>query len=90
MPITVLALFVLGIGNFAFHRAVLESGHPLLNQFAPLTGFMGGKLTLIIEFGILLGTMLLVANGWPGLLWAYVIYTALNSVSAWLILSGRI
>ncbi|WP_390584671.1 hypothetical protein [Erythrobacter sp. MTPC3] len=90
MPITVLALFVLGIGNFALHKAVLESDHPMMSQFAPLTRFMGGKLTLVVEFGILVAAMIMVANGWPGLLWGYVIYTALNAVSAWLMLSGRV
>ena len=32
----------------------------------------------------------LVANGWPALAWAYLLYTVLNMASAWLILSGRV
>jgi hypothetical protein len=34
--------------------------------------------------------MLLAANGWPGLAWAYLLYTCANGATAWLILSGRV
>jgi hypothetical protein len=34
--------------------------------------------------------MLMAAEGSLGWVWGYVIYTALNALSAWMILSGRI
>ncbi|WP_299195825.1 hypothetical protein [uncultured Erythrobacter sp.] len=83
-------IFMLGIANFALHRAVLESGHPLLGQMPGFVQSLGGRLTYLAEFLVLLAAMALAANGWPGLVWAYGLYSALNAVSAWLMLSGRI
>jgi hypothetical protein len=39
---------------------------------------------------VLLAALLLAANGWAGLAWAYLAYSALNALSAWLILTNRI
>ena len=83
-------IFLLGVGNFALHRAVLESRHPLLGQMPWFVHMLGGKLTLLTEFLVLLAALLLAANGWPGLAWAYLAYSALNALAAWLILTGRI
>lgn len=83
-------IFFLGIGNFALHKAVLESGHRLMGQISGSVRGNGGRLTLAVEFGVLLLAMMFAANGWPALVWAYFIYTLINAVSAWLILSGRI
>lgn len=83
-------IFLLGIGNFALHRAVLESRHPLLGQMPWFVTVMGGKLTLLTEFLVLLAALLLAANGWPGLAWAYLAYSGLNALAAWLILTDRI
>ena len=65
MP-AVLALFVLGIANFAMHKAVLESGHPLVGQMPRFVHKLGGRITLAAEFVLLLGAMLLVAAGFAG------------------------
>ncbi|MFU7527071.1 hypothetical protein [Qipengyuania sp. ASV99] len=83
-------MFFLGVGNFALHQAVLDSGHPLVGQMPGFVQSLGGRLTLVAEFLVLLAAMLLAANGWEGLVWAYGFYSALNALSAWLILSGRI
>ena len=83
-------IFFLGIANFALHKAVLESGHPLLGRTPWFVHMLGGKLTLATEFLVLLAAMMLAANGWPGLAWAYLGYSALNALAAWLILSGRV
>ncbi len=85
-----LIVFFLGIANFALHRAVLESGHPILVQIGWLFRSLGGRLSLIAEFALLLGTMLQVANGAIGWAFAYIGYTALSALSGWLILSGRV
>ena len=90
MTFALIIIFVLGIGNFALHRAVLESGHPLLGQMPGFVEMLGGRLTLVAEFLVLLAAMTLAANGWAGLVWAYAAYSVLNGLSAWLILSGRI
>ncbi|MDJ0978501.1 MAG: hypothetical protein QNI87_08180 [Erythrobacter sp.] len=80
---------ILGVVNFALHRAVLESDHPLLSQMPDFLGSIGGRLSLIAEFAVLLAAMLLTANGWPELAWAYLAYSALNGMAAWLVLRRR-
>lgn len=86
----VLVIFVLGIGNFALHKAVLESGHPLLGRMPWFVHMLGGRITLVTEFLVLLAAMLLAAQGWPTLVWAYLAYSLLNALSAWLILTRRV
>ncbi|MEP7221622.1 MAG: hypothetical protein ABI673_03030 [Novosphingobium sp.] len=82
--------FLLGVANFAMHKGVLESGHPLLGHLPRLMRAPGGWASLFIEFLLLLGTMLLVGNGAPGWAAAYAFYSAVNALSAWLILTGRV
>ncbi|MBD2843183.1 hypothetical protein IB285_13055 [Erythrobacter sp. KMU-140] len=86
----VIIIFVLGVGNFTLHRAVLASNHPAIEQMPRFIHMLGGRLTLVAEFLILLAAMLLAANGWPGLAWGYLAYTALNGLTAWLLLTGRV
>lgn len=86
----ILFVFLLGVGNFALHRAVLDSGHPLLRQMDWLVDALGGRGSLALEFALLLAALLLVADAAPGWAWAYAGYSALNAISAWLILSRRI
>ncbi len=83
-------IFVLGIGNFALHKAVLESGHALLGQVPGYVHALGGRLSMLTEFLVLLAAMMLAANGWPNLVWAYLVYSGLNALAAWLILSDRV
>ena len=86
----IIMLFALGVANFAMHKAVLESGHPMVARTSVWFGLMGGKLGLTVEFIVLLGAMLMVDSGMGGWAWAYFAYSALNALSAWLILSGRV
>ena len=83
-------LFLLGIANFALHKAVLESDHPLLAHLPALFRSPRGQVSLIVEFLLLLGTMLMAANGVSLWLWGYAAYSSLNGMSAWLILTRRV
>jgi len=83
-------VFLLGIANFAMHKAVLESGHPLLGQVPWFVQMLGGRASLVVEFVMLLGSMLMVASGSTGWALGYAGYSVINLVSAWLILSGRV
>jgi len=83
-------VFLMGVANFAMHRAVLDSGHPILAQICWLYRPLRGRLSLAVEFALLLGTMLLIASGGAWWAWGYGLYTAMNGTSAWLILSGRV
>lgn len=83
-------VFLLGIGNFAVHKAVLESRHPAFERVPQPLRKRASQATLAAEFVLLLGTLLLVASGHPGWAWGYLAYSALNGLSGWLILSRRI
>ena len=85
-----IVIFVLGIGNFALHKAVLESGHPLLGQMPGFVHMLGGRFTMATEFLILFAALLLAANGWPGLAWAYLAYSCLSTLAAWLMQTDRV
>ena len=85
----ILFVFLLGIVNFAAHRAVLESGHPLVEAVPALFQALGGRMSLIVEFAMLLGAMWMVAAGATGWALAYLLYSLVNGLAAWLILSGR-
>ena len=85
----ILFVFVLGIGNFALHRAVLDSGHPALAQMTWLVRGRGGRASFVLEFVLLFAALLLAADGHPGWAWAYFAYSLLNALAAWLILSRR-
>lgn len=85
-----IVVFLLGMGNFAAHKAVLESEHPLLGRVRFFFSLLGGRFSLTLEFAMLLGAMLLVAQGSWGWVLFYAVYTGVNAASAWLILSGRV
>jgi hypothetical protein len=82
--------FVCGVLNFAMHKAVVESRHPLLLQMPWFFGTLGGKMGMVIEFVLLVGSMLMIAAGSSGWLIGYAIYSLVNGLAAWLILSHRI
>ncbi|MEZ5689822.1 MAG: hypothetical protein R3E21_13720 [Caenibius sp.] len=86
----ILLIFILGVGNFAVHKAVLESGHRLLGEMPWFVHMLGGRLSLFTEFLVLLAAMLLVSTGGTGWAIAYLGYSAINGVAAWLIITRRI
>ena len=90
MNMAVIIIFVLGIGNFTMHRAVMDSGHPLLRAWNGLLHPVGRWLALGTEFLVLLLALMLASNGWPWFAFAYALYTACNALASWLMLSGRV
>lgn len=83
-------MFLCGVANFAFHGAVIDSGHPLLARIAYRRRGLWPRLSLLLEFAVLLTAMLLVANGYGAWGWAYGFYTLGNAIAAWLIISRRL
>ncbi|MEO0032618.1 MAG: hypothetical protein RIS94_2376 [Pseudomonadota bacterium] len=86
----ILFTFLLGIGNFALHRAVMESGHPLIGQLPWFYHAMSRRLSLVVEYLMLLAGLLLAAED---IVWGpigYLLYSLLNALSGWLILTRRI
>ena len=86
----ILITFLLGIGNFALHRAVMDSGHPLLGRMPWFYHALGGRFTMGIEFMLLFAALLFAAQDNVSGPIAYVIYSVLNSFSAYLILTNRV
>lgn len=85
-----IVMFILGVGNFALHGAVRDSGHPMLMRMPWYAHQMGGNFSLLVEFLMLLACMLMTAEGSVGWVWGYGLYTIANGFAAWLILSRRI
>ena len=83
-------VFFLGIANFALHKAVLESRHPLLGRVPWFLQLLGGRFSMTVEFAMLLGALLMVGAGERGWAWFYAAYSGINAMSAWLILSGKV
>jgi hypothetical protein len=90
MNVAVIIIFVLGVGNFTMHRAVMESGHPMLRVWPAMAHPLGRRIAFGTEFLVLLLALMLASNGWPGFAIAYAIYTLCNALASWLMLSGRV
>ena len=55
-------VFLLGIANFALHRAAVESGHPLLGMIRESSRLFAPRVTYGVEF-VLLVAALMLAHG---------------------------
>jgi hypothetical protein len=82
--------FFLGIGNFAMHKAVVESGHPFVEDTKLYFGkYFGRNGGYAVEFVILAGAMLMAFGGSIWIVIAYFLYSTFNALAAWLLLSGK-
>lgn len=89
MPVLLIVTFILGVGNFALHQAVLESGHPMFGALRDASsGLRWGLLAL--EFAVLVVALLLVYRDQPVWGWAYGLYSLANAATAWLVLTRRV
>lgn len=86
----VILTLLLGIGNFAWHRAVIESGHRMISDMQPARLQAIRWLSLAVEFLLLCGALFAVRSGHTIWLWTYMGYSAINGGAAWLIVSRRI
>jgi hypothetical protein len=86
-----IACFFMGVGNFAMHKAVVESGHPFVEDTKRYFGrHFGRSGSYILEFALLTGAMLMAYGGSGWFAAIYLGYTLSNALSAWLLLSGKI
>lgn len=82
MIIAIIAIFCAGIGNFAMHRAFMESDDPLIQQMVqPLTSKAGPYITYVFEFLLLVGAMALATRGWFAAMMLYGLYTIFNAMA---------
>lgn len=86
----IILTFLMGVANFALHKAVLASRHPLFEGTRGVLPRGVGGFTLAVEFVVLLAAMAFAFNeaGWAAA--AYAIYTVANGFAAWMILSRRL
>ena len=77
----IIALFLLGIGNFAILRAFLASGHPALQHVPALLREHDGRGAMLLEFGLLVTAMILTDKGYDAAGIAYGIYAIINGVT---------
>ena len=82
--------FILGIGNFAWHRAVLESKHPMVRDMT--TGALQAMrvFSLVLEFVLLCGALYAARAGQSHWVWAYLAYSVINGGAAFAIVRGRV
>ena len=85
-----LLAFLLGVANFAAHKAVVQSGHPLLSVYSQESWPAIRIVMLLIEFAVLVGVMLVIAAEIEGWLVFYVLYSIANVGFAWVIVTRRI
>ena len=86
----ILITFLLGICNFALHHAIMDSGHTLLGKMPWFYHALGGRFTMIVEFMLLFAALMFAADDVVSGPIAYVIYSVLNSFSAYLILTNKV
>ena len=82
--------FLMGIANFAMHKAVAESGHPFVEDTKRYFGKHFGRYSSYgIELLMLIGAMLFAQEGSMIIAFIYSAYTGMNGLATWLLLSGR-
>lgn len=82
--------FLMGIANFAMHKAVAESGHPFVEDTKRYFGrYFGQHASYGIEFVVLLGALWFAQEGSTVIVLVYWIYTGINGIATWLLLTGR-
>lgn len=81
--------FIFGITNFASHKAVMESGHPFVEDSKLYFGQHFGKYSgYILEFIILLGALIYSQS--LTFLTIYACYSGLNITTAYLLINRKI
>jgi hypothetical protein len=82
--------FLMGIANFAMHKAVAESGHPFVEDTKRYFGkHFSPYGSYAIELALLIGAMLFAQGGAMWTVLVYWAYTGMNAVATWLLLSRR-
>ncbi|MWV26362.1 hypothetical protein [Aurantiacibacter rhizosphaerae] len=82
--------FLLGMGNFACHQAVIVSGHRMLTQVPPRTLRIARASSLTLEFALLCGALYAARADALHWIWLYGGYFLINLAAAWSIVTRRI
>ena len=90
MLIAIIAIFCAGVGNFAMHRAFMESDDPLIRQMVrPLTERAGPNITYVFEFLLLVGALAIATRSAVTAAILYGFYTLFNAMAfSWIMQRG--
>ncbi|WP_271079049.1 hypothetical protein [Aurantiacibacter sp. MUD61] len=88
--LTLIVTMLLGIGNFASHRAVIESGHRMVQEMTPEALRVLRPVSLSFEFLLLCGALYAVRSGHSHWMWVYLAYSLINAGAAWAIVNRRL
>lgn len=90
MTIAIIAILLAGAGNFAMHRWMLESGHPMVEAATgPMRRALGPWSTYALEFLLLIGALWMADWRWLVALILYGLYTIMNVVTVAMIKGPR-
>lgn len=82
--------FLMGIANFAMHKAVAESAHPFVEDTKRYFGrYFSPYGSYAIELALLIGALCFANAGSLPVALCYWVYTGMNAIATWLLLSGR-
>lgn len=82
--------FLMGVANFAMHKAVVESGHPFVEDTKRHFGkHIGPYGSYAIELALLIGALWLANEGSVLIALFYAAYTGMNGIATWLLLTGK-
>lgn len=82
-------IFLCGIGNFAMHKAMMESNHPMITEArGSFSKFLGPYGSYILEFAMLAAALIFANMGMLSAVIFYAIYTLANGAGAWVLFSS--
>ncbi|WP_108810811.1 hypothetical protein [Sphingorhabdus sp. Alg231-15] len=86
----VFIIFICGIGNFAMHKAMMESNHPMITEArGSFSKFLGPYGSYIIEFGMLAAALIFANMGMLSAVIFYGVYTLANGAGAYVLFSNK-
>ena len=89
-PMLLTVCFILGVANFYMHKAVADSGHPIVEETKRTFGrHIGPYGSYAIELALLIGALWLANTGSLALSLLYAAYTAVNGIATWMLLSSK-
>ena len=89
-PMATVLIFLLGVGNFALHRAVTAAHRPLFAAIAPDVLSTIRAASMGLEFALLCGALYAAETALEPWLWAYAGYSLFNIVAAWALIAGKL
>jgi len=89
-PMLLTICFLLGVANFYMHKAVADSGHPIVEETKRTFGrHIGPYGSYAIELALLIGAMWLANAESLAVSLLYAAYTAINGIATWMLLSNK-